>query len=453
MAAVYDLRTAIDAEDSFQWACNINLPQFPHPKQLALLLCEDRELFYGGAAGGGKSSGVLLAGLQYACIPGYSAIVLRQTYRQLIGDDGILARAEEWLGPLGDDVCVWHAGHMQWSFKSGASLRFGHVDRDADRFKFAGHAFQYVAFDELANYASDKAFLYVGYARTRRPMTDVPLKPCPTCGRTLADVPLRLRATGNPGGPGQGWVRERYGIQLDGGCPTGRRFIAAYLHDNPSLDAGTYAPGLMKLGAVEGTRILHGDWTIRDPGQVFDRSKIEVVDTPLAEARGIERVRYWDMASTEASKANDPDWCVGTLLAFDRANGNVRVENVVALRQNPEVVEATILQTAQLDGRGVPVVIEQEPGSQGKAYIDHLRRTVLRAYRVHGDRATGPKELRIRMLIPIIDSGMCSIVRNTWNTMWLDELDAFPLVNHDDRMDSFAGAHAWLTGPKNRIIV
>lgn len=40
------------------------IPHAPTPKQLAFLVLDDIEAFYGGAAGGGKSEALLMAALQ-----------------------------------------------------------------------------------------------------------------------------------------------------------------------------------------------------------------------------------------------------------------------------------------------------------------------------------------------------------------------------------------------------
>jgi len=245
------------------------IAQDPWPKQQAFLSMEhESEVMYGDSGGGGKSSAMLMAALQYTCVPGYSALLLRQTYPQLIGEDGLIPRAEEWLAGT---AARWVASELQWKFPSGASLHFGHCERDADRFKFSGHAYQFVGLDELPNWPTPKIYLFVGFARRRKPDPNPNLKACPSCGLTLAEVPLRTRATGNPGGAGHSWVRRRFGIQLPGARPEGRWFVPARLADNPSLNREEYAKGLMELGPVERAQILAGDWTVRESGRMFKR--------------------------------------------------------------------------------------------------------------------------------------------------------------------------------------
>jgi hypothetical protein len=68
-----------------------------NPRQAAFLWLPNREAFYGGAAGGGKSDAVLAGALQYADVPGYAAILFRRTYTDLSLPGAIMARSEEWL--------------------------------------------------------------------------------------------------------------------------------------------------------------------------------------------------------------------------------------------------------------------------------------------------------------------------------------------------------------------
>ena len=55
------------------------IPHQPTPKQREFLSLTDREAFYGGAAGGGKSDALLMGALQYVHVPNYAAILFRRT--------------------------------------------------------------------------------------------------------------------------------------------------------------------------------------------------------------------------------------------------------------------------------------------------------------------------------------------------------------------------------------
>src|SRR5689334_8462761 len=53
-------------------------------KQRQFLLMSDvREVFYGGAAGGGKSYATLIAATQFVDVPGYAALLLRENFGDL----------------------------------------------------------------------------------------------------------------------------------------------------------------------------------------------------------------------------------------------------------------------------------------------------------------------------------------------------------------------------------
>lgn len=56
----------------------------PMPKQAVFMNLTCQEAFYGGAAGGGKSDCLLMDALQYITVPGYSAIIFRKNYSDLV---------------------------------------------------------------------------------------------------------------------------------------------------------------------------------------------------------------------------------------------------------------------------------------------------------------------------------------------------------------------------------
>jgi phage terminase large subunit-like protein len=52
----------------------------------------------------------------------------------------------------------------------------------------------------------------------------------------------------------------------------------------------------------------------------------------------LDIVRYWDLAATEKTEFNDPDWTIGVKLGLDRSRG-YWVLDVVRARANPGDVE------------------------------------------------------------------------------------------------------------------
>ena len=68
----------------FSYRDNIYMEQKPLPKQQVAMSLDCRELLFGGAAGGGKSSWLLMDALQGVEIQGYSAIIFRKTFADLM---------------------------------------------------------------------------------------------------------------------------------------------------------------------------------------------------------------------------------------------------------------------------------------------------------------------------------------------------------------------------------
>jgi predicted phage terminase large subunit-like protein len=122
------------------------------------------------------------------------------------------------------------------------------------------------------------------------------------------------------------------------------------------------------------------------------------------------------------------------------------VEDLVHGRWSPAARDAVILQTAKLDGKGVEIVIEQEPGASGVAQIDALV-AMLAGFRVRGLRQTGDKLTRAGPLASQAEAGNVQLVEGPWVKTFLDELCAFPEGGHDDIVDAASGAFLVLTEP------
>jgi predicted phage terminase large subunit-like protein len=173
---------------------------------------------------------------------------------------------------------------------------------------------------------------------------------------------------------------------------------------------------------------------------MFRRDWFRIVDAlPAGSEHGIRWVRHWDFAATEASTGNDPDWAVGTRLGL-RPDGTYIVADVRRTRATPHDVERLVRHTAELDGRGVQIWLEQEPGSAGKIVIDHYQRTVLNGWPVRGRPESGSKVVRADPVSAQAEAGNVSVLRAAWNEAWFSELEQFPQGAHDDQVDSFSGA-------------
>src|SRR5262249_29305224 len=135
-------------------------PLEPTEKQKLFLAQRDiREVFFGGAAGGGKSVALLMGAIEYIKVPGYAALILRKEISRMELGGGLIPRMHEWQRN-GQTTAKWIASRRQWIFPIAgqdravpATIMFGYVSRPLDKFRYASSEFQYIAFDELTEFS------------------------------------------------------------------------------------------------------------------------------------------------------------------------------------------------------------------------------------------------------------------------------------------------------------
>ena len=244
-----------------------NIVWSPQPRQAAFMARPEWEAFYGGAAGGGKSDVLVVEALRQIKIPWYKGIIFRKTYRQL-GE--LLDKADRYY-PRAVPGAKYNSVQSCWKFPSGAKIYFAGMQYTKDREKWQGWQFDYIAFDELTHFLYDE-YSYL-FSRNR-----------PSGPGTRAYI----RATGNPGGIGHGWVKQRFITVAPPMHPVKRRvewvdkqgekhtdwryriFVPARLEDNRALEenAPEYRLNLSMLPEKERTALLEGNWDSFS-GQVF----------------------------------------------------------------------------------------------------------------------------------------------------------------------------------------
>jgi len=400
-------------------------PEDPSTTQKVFLRTNAIEALFGGAAGGGKSSALLMSALQYVDIPNYSAILFRRTFADLSLPGALMDRFKSWIN-LYDGV-HWNNNSFVGTFPSGARISFGYLNNQNDYLRYKGSEFQFIGMDEVTE-IREADYRYM-FSRLRRPASG-----------PLSQVPLRMRCASNPA---PNWVRQRFIVE---GMEDGRIFVPSKLADNPGIDAVSYRQALSALDPIERRRLEEGDWWSTTLGTLFERESVEIIDmadVPKNDPNA-RIVRFWDLAATEPSHSNpDPDWTVGTLMMF--SDGIVYILDIKRGRLRGEKVEQLIAQTAYEDGPSVPIRMEQEPGSSGKALLDQYARYVLPGYDFMGARATGDKVTRARPFAAAVANGNVRIIRGPWLTAWMDELSSFPeACDHDDQVDSAVGAFTHL---------
>jgi predicted phage terminase large subunit-like protein len=125
-------------------------------------------------------------------------------------------------------------------------------------------------------------------------------------------------------------------------------------------------------------------------------------------------------------------------------DGRFIVADVTRVREGPDGVEATIVNTATQDGPAVRVGLPQDPGQAGKQQVLYLTRK-LAGYRVESSPESGDKETRASPFASQVNVGNVCILRSEWNSAYLDELASFPGGLKDDQVDASSRAFAMIS--------
>ena len=124
------------------------IPHAPTKQQSWFLALSEQEILYGGSAGGGKTDALLMAALQYVHVPNYSAIIFRRSYTDLELPDALIPRSKDWL----TGKAKWRGDKYEWQFPNGATLTFGYMSSENDKYRYQGAQFMFIGFDELTHF-------------------------------------------------------------------------------------------------------------------------------------------------------------------------------------------------------------------------------------------------------------------------------------------------------------
>lgn len=228
--------------------------------------------------------------------------------------------------------------------------------------------------------------------------------------------------------PGAPLFEERYNIEA--------------LHAQRDLLGGVFYHALYQQGPVdEILKFTNPDW-------------LPVIDTLPAE--DFRWARIWDLAATE----DGGDYACGTLGGFSKSTGEFIIANVLRKQLSVGNLEDLVRATAVADGMHVTVGIEQEPGSAGKALVNHYDVTVLPEYKVVPIPATKAKLIRAQPFLAAAEAGKVKLYDErayvpskyedamTWHDKFKKEFEDFPGGTNDDQVDTASACYVYLTGKK-----
>lgn len=419
---------------------------------------------YGGAAGGGKSFGLLLDPLRHFKNEKFGGTVFRRTAVQVRIEGGLW---DESMNVYSLFNAKPRESSLEWRFPSGMSISFSNLEYEKDVLNYQGAQIPWIGFDELTHFTEAQFF----YMLSRN--------------RSTSGVKPRIRGTCNP--DPDSWVKKfirwwldekgEYAIQERSGKirwfirrndeivwadskaeiheqfgigpeiqPKSVTFIAAKLEDNKILmeKDPAYLGNLLALNRVDRMRLKDGNWNVRAAaGMLFQREWFPIVDA--IPSGWIQAVRYWDRAATKPSESNkDPDWTRGLLL-YKYPNNSFLVADLKSLQDTPGKVENLIKTTASHDSYSIPIVGEQDPGSAGVADAENFVK-MLSGYVVHTNRMAVDKVTRAKPVSAQTEVGNIYVLRAPWNDEFFSELENFPDGAHDDIVDVLSGAFNELSG-------
>ena len=249
--------------------------------QTDFLAADEKDVLYGGAAGGGKSYAMIIDPLRNCHRPAHRALILRRSMPEL---REMIDKSRE-LYPQAFPGAKFREVEKLWNFPSGAKVEFGFLERDADVYRYQGQAYSWIGFDEITHLPTEFSWNYLA---SRLRTTDPEIK-------------TYLRCTANPGGVGSHWVKTRYiqpaehNTSFLGKDGLTRKFIPAKLADNPYLaEDGVYEQMLKSLPPIQRRQLLEGNWDVAEGAAFVEFSPLHHVITPFELPLHWERLKGID---------------------------------------------------------------------------------------------------------------------------------------------------------------
>jgi hypothetical protein len=272
----------------------------PNPgPQTDFLAANEREVFYGGARGGGKTYSLLIAPLRFVDKPTSRALLIRRSMPEL---RDVIFQTQQ-LYPKAVPGAKFKTQENTWHFPGGARIEFGYCENLQDVLRYQGQSYSWIGVDELPQYDSPDVWYFLRSSlRSADP-----------------SIPLHMRATGNPGNRGSRWVKELFiepckpntrfsekvEYELEGrtlSTEITRKFIPASVWDNPYLTQdSSYIAMLASLPEVKRKQFLYGDWDVVEDGAFSEFNRSTHVVEPFEVPNGWTRIRAADFGFSSPS--------------------------------------------------------------------------------------------------------------------------------------------------------
>jgi hypothetical protein len=272
----------------------------PNPgPQTDFLAANEREVFYGGARGGGKTYSLLIAPLRFVDKPTSRALLIRRSMPEL---RDVIFQTQQ-LYPKAVPGAKFKTQENTWHFPGGARIEFGYCENLQDVLRYQGQSYSWIGVDELPQYDSPDVWYFLRSSlRSADP-----------------SIPLHMRATGNPGNRGSRWVKELFiepckpntrfsekvEYELEGrtlSTEITRKFIPASVWDNPYLTQdSSYIAMLASLPEVKRKQFLYGDWDVVEDGAFSEFNRSTHVVQPFEVPNGWTRIRAADFGFSSPS--------------------------------------------------------------------------------------------------------------------------------------------------------
>ena len=429
---------------------------------------------YGGAAGGGKTFGLLLEALRHKNNRNFNSVIFRRDYTQVTSPGGLWDSSRKIYSHVKGSYSL-KTPKLHWVFSSGASVNFAHLGRDEDCDTWQGSQITMIGFDELTHFSEYQFFYMLSRNRTDSGVVPYVRATCnPDADSWVAEFIKWWidQETGYPIPERSGKIRwlvrlneviywfdsrgEAVAAAIENGIeereavtmPKSVTFIASTLQDNKILmknDPG-YLANLQALALVERERLLKGNWKIKAAaGLMFKRTKVNMLENLPTDV--VLWARAWDLAATSEDEDGDPAYTAGVLIG-KRKNGRYIVADVINRRCDSAEVRELIKMTCTTDRakRGRVVTrLPQDPGQAGKdqaqSFLKFLSGFTVKISPESGDKVTRAEPFSAQWLgLEGMDKGNVDVLIADWNEMYFNQMENFPQSKFKDMVDASSSA-------------